>query len=134
MNRVTDEPGTESKSFGELLRQLSSDSVALLRDELDLAKQEMREKVKTLVSGLITLAIGAMIGQIAFIILCAAAVIKLAEFTGFGISALIIGVGLSLLAVIITLWGLRQIRRMNFKPEKTIQSLKDGKKWLKEMI
>jgi hypothetical protein len=134
MNRATAEPGTEHKSFWELLGQLSSDSVALLRDEMDLAKQEMREKVKTLLSGLAALAAGVMIAQVALITLCAAAVIKLAEFTGFGISALIIGAGLSLAAVIVTLAGLRQIRRTNFKPEKTIQSLKDGKEWLKEMI
>jgi uncharacterized membrane protein YqjE len=134
MNRVTAEPGAERKSFGKLLSQLSSDSVALLRDEMELAKQEMREKVKTLLSGLMALAIGAMIGQIAAIILCAAAVIKLAEFIGFGISALIIGVGLSLLALIVILSGLRKIRQTNLKPEKTIQNLKDGKEWLKEMI
>jgi uncharacterized membrane protein YqjE len=134
MNRATAEPGTEHKSFGELLRQLSSDSIALLRGEMDLAKQEMREKVKTLLSGLMALAVGALIAQVALITLCAAAVIKLAEFTGFGISALIVGAGLSLVAVIVTLAGLRQIRRTNFKPEKTIQSLKDGKEWLKEMI
>ena len=134
MNRVTAEPGTERKSFGELLRQLSTGWVALLRDEMALVKQEMREKVKMLLSGLMALAIGAMIGQIAVILLSAAAVIKLAEFIGFWKSALIIGVGLSLLAVIVTLSALRQIRQMNFKPEKTIQSLKDGKEWLKGMI
>jgi len=134
MNRATAEPGTERKSFGELLRQLSSDSIALLRGEMDLAKQEMREKVMTLLSGLVALAVGALIAQVAVILLCAAAVIKLAEFTGFGISALFIGAGLSLVAVIVSLAGLRQIRKTNFKPEKTIQSLKDGKEWLKEMI
>jgi len=134
MNRVTAESGTERKSFWELLRQLSSDSVALLRDEMELARQEMREKVKMLLSGMMVLAIGAMIGQIAAIILCAAAVIKLAEFIGFGLAALIIGVGLSLVAMIVVLLGLRQIRQTSFKPEETIQSLKDGKACLKEMM
>ena len=134
MNTVTGESGTEHKSFWKLLCQLSTDSVALLRDEMALAKQEMREKVKTLLSGLMALAIGAMIGQIALILLSAAAVIKLSEFIGYWKSALIIGVGLGLLAVIVTMSALRQIRQTNFKPEKTIQSLKDGKEWLKGMI
>ena len=134
MNRVIAELGTERKSFGELLSQLSSDSAALFRDEMELAKQEMREKVKTLLSGLAALAVGAMIGQIAFVLLCAAAVIKLAEFIGFGLAALIIGVGLSLVAMIVILLGLRQFRQTSFKPEKTIQSLKDGEACLKEMM
>ena len=133
MPTETAAPGTERKSFGELLSQLSSDSAALLRDEMELAKQEMREKVKTLQAGVIAVIIGGIILQIALIALSAAAVIKLAESVGMGTSAFLIGIGLGLVGGMIALSGLRKLKNTSLKPEKTIQTLKDGKEWLKNM-
>src|SRR5438477_6222001 len=133
MHTETAESGTaERKSFGELLSQLSSDSVALLRDELELARQEMREKVKILGTRIALIVIGAMIGQIALMMLGAAAVIKLADSVGLAASALIVGVGLALIGGGAALFGLRQLRQTSLKPEKTIQTLKEGKVWMKE--
>jgi hypothetical protein len=135
MHTETVGPGTaERKSFGKLLSQLSSDSVALFRDELELARQEMREKVKILETRIALIVIGAMVGQIALMMLGAAAVIKLADSVGFGASALIIGMGLALIGGGVALFGLRQLRRTSLKPEKTIQTLKEGKAWMKEAI
>jgi len=125
------ESGTEHKSFGQLLSELIGHSAAVLRDEMALAKQEMQEKVQMLQSGLIAIAIGAIIGQVALITLCTAAVIRLAAFIGFEMSALIIGTGLALIGGIVALSGLRQLRQMNLKPEKTLQILKENKEWLK---
>ena len=125
------ESGTEHKSFGELLSELIGHSAAVLRDEMALAKQEMHEKVKQLQLIIVAMTIGAMIVQIALITLCAAAVISLAAFIGLEMSALIIGTGLALIGGVIALSGLRQLRQMNFKPEKTIQTLKENKEWLK---
>ncbi len=127
------ESGRVRKSFGELLSQLASYSVGLFRDEMELAKQEMLKKLKMFQVGLVMIVIGAIIGQIALIILCIAAVIGLAAFLGFGMSTLIIGSGLALIGGVVALSGLRQIRQTNFKPEKTIQTLKENKEWLKEL-
>ena len=123
--------GTEHKSFGELFSALVGHSAALLRDEIALAKQEMHEKVKILQSGLIAIVTGTIIVQVAFIALCTAAVIRLAAFIGFEMSALIIGTGLALIGGVVALSGLRELRQMNFKPEKTLQTLKENKEWLK---
>jgi hypothetical protein len=125
--------GAERKSFGELLSRLSSDSAALLRDEMELAKQEMREKLRTFQTGLVSIVIGAIVLQIALTALSTSAIIKLADSVGPAASALIIGAGLFLTGGIIALTGFRKLKNTNLKPEKTVQTLKEGKEWLKEM-
>ena len=64
----------QRESFGELLGELANNSAALVRDEIALAKQEMREKVTVLSSGAITIVIGGLLGLVALLTLAAAAV------------------------------------------------------------
>jgi uncharacterized membrane protein YqjE len=121
------------ESFGELLGQLASHSSALVRDELELAKQEMREKLQSLSSGAITLVAGIALAQIALLSLCAATVIGLSVYMGPGIAALVVGAALILIGGGIAYLGFRQLKNTSLKPDKTIRSLKEDKEWLKEM-
>jgi len=127
------EAGPPRESIGELLGQLANNSAALIRDELVLAKQEMREKLSALRSGLIVVAISAVIGLIALLALCAAAIIALAEVVGAWQSALIIGAALGIIGGATAWLGLRQIKRTSLRPEQTIETLEEDKAWLKEL-
>src|SRR5438105_12409815 len=82
------------ESFSELLGDLANNSAALVRDEIELARQEMAEKVSELRSGVTTAVIGLVIGLVALLTLAAAAAIGLAQLIGAGYSALIIGAAL----------------------------------------
>jgi hypothetical protein len=112
------EAGTQREStISELLVELANNSAALIRDELTLAKQEVREKLSAFQSGLIVVAIGAVIGLIALITLCAAAVIALAAYVGAWQAALIIGAILALTAGVTTSVGLRRLKQTSLKLE-----------------
>jgi uncharacterized membrane protein YqjE len=124
---------SERESFGELLGQLANNSAALVRDEITLAKQEMRENMKSLRSGIILTSVGALIGLLAVLTLTAAAVIALADVVGPAYSALIIGGALALVGGIIAMVGVGQIKRTSLKPEQTIETLEEDKEWLKEL-
>jgi uncharacterized membrane protein YqjE len=121
------------ESFGELLSQLASTSAALIRDQIELVKEEMRENLARLRSGLVTLAVSAAIGLLALFTLCAAAVIGLGIFIGIATSALIIGFGLALVAGIVASLGMRRLKWARLKPKETVRSLKEDKEWLKQM-
>ncbi len=121
------------ESFGELLAQLASQSAALVRDEIDLAKQEAREKVQSFRSGIIAVTAGAVLLLLALMSLCAAVIIGLAHYMSPGISALIIGVVLVIIGGAAAFIGFRQFKKTPIKPEKTIGTLKEDKEWLKEM-
>ncbi|MFY9553913.1 MAG: phage holin family protein [Blastocatellia bacterium] len=127
------EAGLPRESFGELLGDLASNSAALVRDEIELAKQEMTEKATVIRSGLVLAAIGSVIGLVAILTLTAAAVIGLSKYVGAGTSALIIGAVLALIGFITVFVGVGNIKRTSLKPEQTIETLEEDKEWLKEL-
>jgi amino acid transporter len=122
------------ESFGELLGQLANNSAALVRDEIQLAKEETREKITELRSAIIIVASAAFIGLVATLVLAAAAVIGLATYVGPGLAALIIGGALCVISSITASIGLARIKRTSLKPEQTIETLEEDKEWLKELM
>jgi len=121
------------ESFGELLGQLANHSAALVREEMALAKQELRESVRSLGRGVATLAIGAIIGLIALGTLAASAVVGLAHFMDAGYAALIVGAALALIAGIFASIGVNRLKRTTLTPEQTMETLEEDRQWLKEL-
>jgi uncharacterized membrane protein YqjE len=126
------ESGRVRESFRDLLGQLAGHSVALLRDAIELAKQEMQGKVECVFGRLVTIVIGVVVVQAALLALCAAAVIGLTPRLGLGISTLVVGTGLAVIGGIVGFVGLQQLKQMDLKPRKTLQSLKGEQEWSKE--
>lgn len=127
------EEGMSNESIGELLGQLANNSAALVRDEIALARQEMSEKVTSFRSGVVTVAVGAVIGLIALLTLTAAAVIGLAHLMDAGYAALIVGVAFGLIGGIVAYSGINRLKHTSLKPEQTIETLEEDKEWLKEL-
>jgi cytochrome c biogenesis protein CcdA len=121
------------ESIGELLGQLANNSAALVRDEFALARQEMGEKVKSFRSGVVTVAVGAIVGLVAVLALTAAAVIGLAHLMDAGYAALIIGGVLAIVGGIVVFTGLNRLKQTSLKPDQTIETLEEDKEWLKEL-
>ena len=131
--RVEVEMDMPRESFGELISQLANDSAALVRDEIDLAKQEMREKIASFRSAVMLIAVGAVVGLLAVLALIAAAIVGLGHVVGMGTSALIVGIALAVFAGIPIFMGLGRLRRTSLKPEQTIETLEEDKEWLKQL-
>jgi uncharacterized membrane protein YqjE len=123
----------EKESFGDLLSRLATASAGLVRDEIDLAKKELQEKAKTLRTGIIAIAAGAILAIIALFTLDAAAVVGLGKVIGYGWSALAIGIAIVIIAAIIAGIGAAQIKRTSLKLEETLRSLKEDRDWLKRI-
>ena len=121
------------ESFGELLSQLANNSAGLVRDEIQLARQEMKEKISTLRGGIIIAASGVVLVVLALFTLTAAAVIGLANYLGAGKSALIIGGALAIIGGVTAFVGIGRIKQTSLKPEETIETLEEDREWLKEL-
>jgi MFS family permease len=121
------------ESFGELVGLVASQSAGLVRDEVALAKREVREKLKTVRSAASIVIIGAITALIAAMALCAAVIIALAEHVGPWQSALIVGLILGMTAGVVILIGVSRFKRTNLRPEQTIETLEENKEWLKEI-
>lgn len=114
-NVVSREPATQRESFTELLGQLANNSAARVHDEIDLVIQGIREKVRAVRSGALTVAIGAVIGFAAFMSLCAAVIIGLTSYMAPVFAALVTGAALALIGVVIAFIGYKQLKKSILK-------------------
>jgi uncharacterized membrane protein YqjE len=125
--------GGESPSLGDLLRQLANDSATLVREEFALARQEVKEALAALGTSVTLVAAGAVLALLALGTLVASAVIGLGHEVGYGTSALVIGLVITAIAGIAMAWGVKRLRASSLKPEKTIESIREGKEWMKDL-
>ena len=122
-----------SESLGELFSNLANQSASLVRDEVELAKQELREKVKTVRSATTVIVLGAFCGLIAVLALCTALIAGLSEYMAVWLAALIVGGILAIVSAITTITGISRLKHASLKPEQTMETLEENKAWLKEI-
>ena len=136
--RVQEREGSRSlevtgQSVGELFSQLASDSGQLIRDEVALARQEIRDKLNSIKPALIVLAVAGLLAHAAILVLCATVCAALAPALGLWQAILIVAIALFIISGICFLVGARKLKRMSLKPEQTVQTLEENKRWLKEL-
>ncbi|MCI0662823.1 MAG: phage holin family protein [Acidobacteria bacterium] len=131
--RLQTKTSLPDESLGNLLSKLAIQSASLVRDEIALAYQELREKGKALQSPLLVIAVGSFLALIAAGTLAAAIVLALSEYLKPWLAALLVAVLIGSLSVLLIAAGINQLKRKSLKPEKTLESLEEGKEWLKEI-
>ena len=112
---INKDPITQRESFTELVGQLANNSAAMVHDEIELVVQGIREKMRAARSGVLTVAIGAVIGFAAFLSLCAALIIGLTSYMAPVIAALVTGAAFALIGVVIAFMGYKQLKKSILK-------------------
>ena len=123
----------QGPSVPDLLSKLATESSHLIRDEIALAKEELREQALILRSGLVWAVVSASIGFAAFLALCGAGVAALATVTGVWQALLIVGGTLAVISGIAVYASRAILSRMTLPPERTRDTMEENKEWLKEM-
>lgn len=122
-------------TLGQLFSDLSSDFSRLARQEIHLARAETMQSVKRASSGAITIAAGGAVAYAGVLVLLGAATIGLgALLDNYGLAALIIGVIVLIIGGILIGSGQAALKRTNFMPERTMQTLEDDAKMVKEKV
>lgn len=124
----------ENRSVGELIADLAGETGTLIRQEITLAQTELTNKATSIGKDLGFLAVGGTIGLAGLGALVAAVIVGLAYFIPLWLSALIVGVVLSIVAAVIVMSALNKLKETNLKPQETIKSLKEDAQWLKEQV
>jgi hypothetical protein len=123
----------EPQKMSDMLGELAASSAALIRDEIDLARQELKESARQMRPGMVAATAGLGIAAIAVLVLVAAAVIGLGNVIGYGLSALLIGAVMGAIGGSTLLLVIRRIRQTSLKPEQTMKTLEEDKAWLKQL-
>ena len=136
------EPGRPQKSIPTLLKELADDARGLLRDEVQLAKAEATEKIAAVARQLVPIAVGAVLGLVATLMLATAAnaalTTLLARVMSPGVAVwlapLILALALAVAAWSMVNRGKRALARQSLAPEQTRQTLRENKEWIKSKL
>jgi uncharacterized membrane protein YqjE len=128
----------DDRSIGRLLTELSTETTALLRGEIDLAKAELSEKVSQAAMAVAALAAGALVLFAGFLVLLDAAVFGLGRvLEPYGLpalAALIVAIGTMIVGLIVLLIGRSALKAENLAPRRTAESLRRDREFVKEQV
>lgn len=127
------DPMYEDPSIGELLNRLAADSSLLMRQEIDLAKAEVRESGERLKAMTRRMAIAATLALPGLMALTAFLVIAIGNaINSYLVSSLIVGVVLVLAALFVARLGMARVSGGKVGLSRTATSLAEGARWGKE--
>jgi uncharacterized membrane protein YqjE len=120
------------RPVGELLKELSTQTSTLVRQELELAKAEMTEKGKQAGIGAGMFGGAGLLGVFALAALTTAVIAAIATATDLWVAALIVAVIYAVAAAVLGLAGRNKTREaVPPAPEQAIESTKEDVQWAK---
>jgi hypothetical protein len=121
--------------MGDLLGQLSQQATVLVRQEVDLAKAELRQKGKRAGFGIGLIGGGGLLALGAFGALTATLILVLTTFLDAWLAALIVTVVYAAGAAALALIGKERVQAVGSPaPTQTIQTLKEDVQWAQSQI
>jgi hypothetical protein len=131
------------KPIGVLFREVLDKTRGLLRDELRLAKAELREQLALFGRNVAWISVGAGLALASILILCIALTrgltVLFAQFMDPEIAVwlvpLLLGLVLAAVGAALIMKGVNTLRdHFNLVPEKTKQTLKEDREWLRQKV
>ena len=120
-----------SGPIGELVKELSSQTSTLVRQELELARAELQEKGKLAGRGAGLLAGGAVFALLAMGALTAGLIALLATAMSVWIAALIVMVLWAIVAAVLAKAGQAALKRATPPVPQTVETVKEDVQWAK---
>ena len=124
----------EDRSIGELFGQLTQDMTLLVRQEIQLARVEMSDKISKVTTNVISVAAGGFVAYLGGLALVAALILAIRDLANISlaVSALIVGAILAIIGYVMLQRGMKELKRVDLSPRRTVETLKDDVQWAKE--
>jgi uncharacterized membrane protein YqjE len=123
------------QSFGDLFKQLSEQTSTLVRQEVELARTELKEKGRAAGVGAGLLGAGGLLGVGAFGALTAALILVLALWVDAWLACLIVAAVYAVGAAVLAMAGKGKVQAASPPlPEQTIETLKEDVQWARTRI
>jgi len=136
------QPLRDERSLGQILKDLRDETSMLVRQEVDLAKTEVSEKVTMLGTNLASVAAGGSVALAGALALVAAVSLLLyvllskvmSPNVAMWLAPLIVGGALAAFGYSLVKKALATLKQEGIAPTKITQSLKENKEWLTAKI
>jgi tetrahydromethanopterin S-methyltransferase subunit C len=125
-------PELQGASVGDLLKQLSEQTTALVRQEIELAKAEVTQKGKLASVGAGLLSAAGIVGLLALGALTAMFIALLDTAMATWLAALVVAVVYAAIAGILAVVGRSRLKAATpVMPEQTVETVKEDVEWAK---
>ncbi|HEX7240935.1 MAG TPA: YhjD/YihY/BrkB family envelope integrity protein, partial [Longimicrobiaceae bacterium] len=120
----------ETRPLGAMFRDLSTDASTLIRQEVALAKTEMRRNVRALAGDVANMAVWGVVAAIGGLVLVAFLVTVVGDLLdSYWLGALLVGLLFVAAGAFMAFRSLRHLRTVSVKPENTVETLRDTQAW-----
>ena len=123
----------EPRSLGQIVGDITSDMSTLVRQEIDLAKTEMKQEVGRLGKGAGMLGAAGLAGYFTLFFLSFALTYLLDNWMPVELAALIVAVLWGIVAAVLALRGRKEMKEANPQLPTTQQTLKEDAQWAKTL-
>jgi Putative Actinobacterial Holin-X, holin superfamily III len=131
---VNSTPYQTEPTLAELVSELVNDAKQLLRQELALAKHEIREEVRKTKTALISLGVGigiAAIGGLLLIVMLVHLLNALTELPLWSCYAIVGGV-CTIVGMVLLYRGKQRLAEIDVIPQQTVETMKENVRWIKK--
>jgi len=118
-------------SIGDLIGNISNDLSQLFRQEVELAKAELKQEAAKAGAAAGMLGGAGFAGYLAVVLLSFAAVFGLANVIDAGWAALIVAVVWGIIGAVLYRTGRSKLKTVDPMPRRTVDTIKEDAQWLK---
>jgi uncharacterized membrane protein YqjE len=122
----------DDRSLGQIVSDVAQDLSTLVRQELDLAKTEVKQEASRAGKGVGMLGGAGVAGHLALVFVSLCAMFVLNNAVPIEVAALIVTVFWALVAAVLALTGKKALDRTNPALPQTQRSLKEDAAWVKQ--
>jgi hypothetical protein len=122
----------DGRSLGELFSELAQETSTLVRQEVNLAKTEMSQKASTAGKHVGVLAAGGALAYAGLLAILAGVIALLNDIMPLWAASLLVGIVVAVGGYILVRRGLDALKREDFAPRETIETLKEDQQWAKD--
>jgi len=124
-------PDPAETSVGELIGNISDDLSRLFRQEVELAKAEIKQEASKAGKAAGMFGGAGFAGYLAVVLLSFAVVFGLANVMDAGWAALIVAVIWGVIGAVLFVTGRNQLKSVDPVPRRTVDTIKEDAQWLK---
>lgn len=122
----------DGRSLGELFSELAQETSTLVRQEVNLAKTEMSQKASTAGRQVGVLAAGGAVAYAGLLAILAGVIVLLNDVMPLWAAAFLVGIVVAVVGYLLIRRGLNALKREDFAPRETIETLKEDQQWAKD--
>jgi MFS family permease len=118
-------------SVGELIGNISNDLSTLFRQEVELAKAELKQEATKAGKAAGMLGAAGFAGYLVVVLLSFALVAALSNVMDWGWAALIVAVIWAIVGAVLFVNGRKKLKTVDPTPRRTVETIKEDAQWLK---